>query len=145
MTKWDSVPQSDALRIVADAVRAEPPAPRRPPPRTITYSQPTSQAVTRVPPTSRVIARPPPQLRRGESLNRESYVINNNGISRQAEVYEGWSRRDGSHAIYTHETTYTYWGTETLQTLEYDGPTGSGKFTKRTCVADGSSDDEGEY
>lgn len=147
LTKWGS-PQSDALRIVADLVRAEPPAPRRPPPPTITYYQPTSQAVTRVSPTSRVIARPPPQpvqLYRGESSSRESNVINNNGNSRQVEVYEGWSRRDGSHAKYTHETTYTYTGKETLQILEYSGPTGSGEFTKRTCVADDSSDDEGEY
>jgi hypothetical protein len=144
LTTWQSVPQSDALRIVADSVRAEPPAHRRP--QTITYVQPTSQAVARVPPTSRVIAAPPPrpiQLRPGETLNRQS--MSYNGGRGQVDVHEGRSRRDGSHAKYTHATTYTgIRGKETIQVLEYDGPTGCGQITKRTYRADDSSDDEEE-
>jgi len=67
-----------------------------------------------------------------------------NGNSRQVEVYEGRSRRDGSQAKYTHATTYRGAGKETIQILEYRGPTGCGQITKRTYVSDDSSDDEGE-
>jgi hypothetical protein len=140
-------PQSDALRVVALAVRQDPPSSFRPATVTypqrpaLTYSQQTSpsysqsQALTSTRPTQAVTAprqETQVQLRPGETYYRESNTTNFNGGSTQSDVYEATARRDSSWAEFTHERTETGSGSRTVQRLRYSGPSGFGVITSQT-------------
>jgi hypothetical protein len=137
-----AIPQSEALGLIARAVRDNPPsslgvpsptATAHNPRRTLISSQQTSRphgqsrALTRLRPTQ-ALTTPPQETRlgTGETLSTESNTSYFDGGSTQSHVYEASARRDASWAEFTHARTQTRSGPTTSQRIRFSGPSGNG-------------------